>query len=91
MGNFDLLMQGFGTSFSVANVLLAIAGGFMGLLVGAMPGIGAVTGVALLLPLTFKMDPTSQSSCLPEFTMETCTVVPTAPSCSIYQAIRLQL
>ena len=59
MGNFDLLMQGFGTSFSVANVLLAIAGGFMGLLVGAMPGIGAVTGVALLLPLTFKMDPTS--------------------------------
>ena len=59
MGNFDLLMQGFGTALSVGNVLLAIAGGFMGLFVGAMPGIGAVTGVALLLPLTFKMDPTS--------------------------------
>jgi len=59
MGNFDLLMQGFGTSLTFANVLLAIAGGFMGLFVGAMPGIGAVTGVALLLPLTFKMDPTS--------------------------------
>lgn len=59
MGNFDLLIHGFNTAFSVGNVLLAIAGGFMGLFVGAMPGIGAVTGVALLLPLTFKMDPTS--------------------------------
>ena len=59
MGNFDLLMHGFSTALSLGNVLLAIAGGFMGLFVGAMPGIGAVTGVALLLPLTFKMDPTS--------------------------------
>lgn len=59
MGNFDLLMQGFGSSLTGTNIFLAIAGGFMGLFVGAMPGIGAVTGVALLLPLTFKMNPTS--------------------------------
>ena len=59
MGNFDLLMNGFNTALSFSNVMLAVIGGFMGLFVGAMPGIGAVTGVALLLPLTFKMDPTS--------------------------------
>lgn len=59
MNNFELLMQGFSTSLTFTNVFLAIAGGFMGLLVGAMPGIGAVSGVALLLPLTFKMDPVS--------------------------------
>ena len=59
MSNFDLLMQGFSSSLTVINIFLAIAGGFMGLFVGAMPGIGAVTGVALLLPLTFKMDPSS--------------------------------
>ena len=59
MGNFDLLMNGFNTALSINNVFLAIVGGFMGLFVGAMPGIGAVTGCALLLPLTFKMDPTS--------------------------------
>lgn len=59
MGNFDLLMNGFNTALTFSNVMLAVIGGFMGLFVGAMPGIGAVTGVALLLPLTFKMDPTS--------------------------------
>ncbi len=59
MENFDLLMQGFGTALSFTNLTLAIVGGFLGLFVGAMPGIGAVTGVALLLPLTFKMNPTA--------------------------------
>jgi putative tricarboxylic transport membrane protein len=59
MGNFDLLMQGFGTAFSMINLLVAILGAFLGIIVGAMPGIGAVTGVSLLLPMTFKMNPTT--------------------------------
>ena len=38
---------------------MALFGGIMGILVGAMPGIGSLLGCALLLPLTYKMNPTS--------------------------------
>jgi len=52
-------MQGFSTALSFANISVAVLGAFLGLIVGAMPGIGAVTGVSLLLPMTFKMNPTT--------------------------------
>jgi len=58
MGNFDLLLHGINIAFSFQNIIMTIAGGFIGLIVGALPGIGAVAGVSLLLPLTFKMNPT---------------------------------
>jgi len=52
-----------GLGFSVAltpfNLLMAVAGVVMGILIGALPGIGPPSGVALLLPLTFGMSPTS--------------------------------
>src|ERR687892_2893352 len=41
------------------NVVLALAGVIMGTLIGALPGVGPASGVALLLPLTFGMPPTS--------------------------------
>jgi putative tricarboxylic transport membrane protein len=41
------------------NVVLAVAGVIMGTLIGALPGVGPASGVALLLPLTFGMAPTS--------------------------------
>lgn len=59
MGNFTFLMQGFSTALSIENLLLALFGGFLGILVGAMPGLGSATGISLLLPLTFKMNPIS--------------------------------
>ena len=52
-------MEGFSVAFTVRHVLLAFAGCIMGLVVGAMPGIGSLAGVALLLPLTFNFDPTA--------------------------------
>lgn len=59
MENVQLLMNGLASATSVPNLLAAFAGAIMGLIVGAMPGIGSLAGVALLLPLTFKMDPTT--------------------------------
>lgn len=59
MGNFGLLLQGFATSCSPANIVMALFGGIMGILVGAMPGIGSLLGCALLLPLTYKMSATT--------------------------------
>lgn len=59
MENFSLLLQGFAVSCTPYNISMAIFGGIMGILVGAMPGIGSLLGCALLLPLTFKMNATS--------------------------------
>ena len=53
---FDGLIAGLGV-LSPQLVLLVGAGVFFGLFLGAMPGLTATLGVALLLPLTFGMDP----------------------------------
>ena len=39
--------------------MMAVAGVVVGMLIGALPGVGPPSGVAMLLPLTFGMDPTS--------------------------------
>ncbi len=54
-----LLFSGFASALSPHNIIAAIFGGLLGLFVGALPGLGSLTGVALLLPLTFKMNPTT--------------------------------
>lgn len=59
MENFSLLLHGFTLSCTPYNLLMAACGGILGILVGAMPGIGSLLGCALLLPLTFKMNATS--------------------------------
>lgn len=59
MGNFELLMQGFQTALTFQNIGAALLGAVLGLIVGAMPGIGSLAGVALLLPLTYKFNPTT--------------------------------
>ncbi len=57
MDTIQLLLGGFGTALSVNNFFAAAVGALLGILVGAMPGIGSLAGVALLLPLTFKFNP----------------------------------
>jgi putative tricarboxylic transport membrane protein len=59
MENITLLLHGFAIATSPQNVFAALIGSFLGLIVGAMPGIGSLSGCALLLPLTFKMNPTA--------------------------------
>ena len=53
------LSLGFSVALTPFNLLMAVCGVVMGILIGALPGIGPPSGVALLLPLTFGMDPTS--------------------------------
>jgi putative tricarboxylic transport membrane protein len=53
------LVTGFGQALLPVNIFFALAGGVMGVIVGALPGLGSIAGVALLLPLTFKLNPTS--------------------------------
>jgi putative tricarboxylic transport membrane protein len=59
MDLFSNLALGFSVAFTPFNLAMAVAGVFLGTLIGALPGVGPVSGVALLLPLTFGMPPTS--------------------------------
>lgn len=55
---FTHLLQGFAIAFEPLNLMLIIIGCTVGLFIGAMPGLGSVNGVAILLPLTFLVPPT---------------------------------
>ena len=51
------LIDGFGTALTPYHLALMAGGVLLGILVGVLPGLGAPNGVALLLPLTFGMEP----------------------------------
>jgi putative tricarboxylic transport membrane protein len=53
------LATGFAVAFAPYNLLVAAAGIVLGVVVGVLPGLGGANGVAILLPLTFSMEPTS--------------------------------
>jgi putative tricarboxylic transport membrane protein len=53
------LALGFSVALTPFNLFMAACGVVLGILIGALPGVGPPSGVALLLPLTFGMDPTS--------------------------------
>ncbi len=55
---FAALAQGLAVAMQPGNLLFAGIGVILGTLVGILPGIGPALTVALLLPVTFKMDPT---------------------------------
>lgn len=55
---FSLLLEGFAIALQPLNLGLIILGCALGLFIGAMPGLGSVNGVAILLPLTFLVPPT---------------------------------
>lgn len=51
--------HGFAVAFQPLNLFWCFAGVFLGTIVGVMPGLGPAATIAMLLPLTFKMPPTS--------------------------------
>ncbi|PJN88069.1 tripartite tricarboxylate transporter permease [Bacillus sp. mrc49] len=52
MGTFDYLIHGFETALTWYNILFAFVGVLIGTAVGVLPGIGPMSGVALLIPVT---------------------------------------
>ncbi|MET0962668.1 MAG: tripartite tricarboxylate transporter permease [Noviherbaspirillum sp.] len=59
MDDISLLINGFYTVLSWHNLGLMAIGILLGIVVGVLPGLGGPNGVAILLPLTFTMNPTS--------------------------------
>jgi putative tricarboxylic transport membrane protein len=58
-GTLDALATGFANALTVAHLAWALLGATLGTLVGMLPGIGPALTVAVLLPVTFGLDPTS--------------------------------
>ena len=59
METIGFLLDGIFTSLQWFNLALLIFGCLIGLFVGAMPGLGSVNGVAILIPITFIIPPTA--------------------------------
>lgn len=59
MDEFGSLLNGFAIVLTWYNVGLMVVGIVIGVVVGVLPGLGGPNGVAILLPLTFTMAPTS--------------------------------
>ena len=59
MAEISSLMHGFSVALSTYNLMLMFIGVVLGVVIGVLPGLGGANGVAILLPLTFTMPPTS--------------------------------
>src|SRR5665647_724980 len=51
-------MNGFATAMQPANLLFAVMGCLLGTIIGVLPGVGPAAGTAMLIPITFVLDPT---------------------------------
>ena len=59
MQEIQNLIGGFGIALTLPNLGFMLIGITLGVLIGVLPGLGGANGVAILLPLTFSMNPTS--------------------------------
>ncbi|HNJ82295.1 MAG TPA: tripartite tricarboxylate transporter permease [Piscinibacter sp.] len=59
MEDLSNLLGGFAVALTGPNLLYMLVGITLGILIGVLPGLGGANGVAILLPLTFSMNPTS--------------------------------
>lgn len=59
MDQLSLLLEGFAGALTPINLLWVLIGAVLGTAVGVLPGLGSSMAVALLLPITFSLDPTA--------------------------------
>jgi putative tricarboxylic transport membrane protein len=59
MGDLGNLLMGFQIAITPYNLGVGVIGIVLGTIIGVLPGLGGANGVAILLPLTFTMPPTS--------------------------------
>ncbi|MPY23254.1 tripartite tricarboxylate transporter permease [Shewanella sp. YLB-07] len=55
----DGILLGLETAFSMQNILFVIFGCFVGTFIGMLPGLGPITAIALMIPITYGIDPSS--------------------------------
>ncbi|BAJ03411.1 tripartite tricarboxylate transporter permease [Shewanella violacea] len=55
----DGILLGLETALSMQNILFVIFGCFVGTFIGMLPGLGPITAIALMIPITYGIDPSS--------------------------------
>jgi putative tricarboxylic transport membrane protein len=55
----DNLILGFSVALSVQNIFLVFVGCLVGTLIGVLPGVGPIATIAMLLPITYSLEPAS--------------------------------
>lgn len=55
----DGIILGAVTAFSMYNILMVTIGCFAGTFIGMLPGLGPISAIALMIPITYGMDPSS--------------------------------
>lgn len=59
MDALNNLMYGFGVALEPINIAYVFLGVFAGTIIGVLPGLGPISALALMIPITFAMDPAS--------------------------------
>ena len=59
MEELNALFHGFSVALTPFNLALMFIGIILGVVIGVLPGLGGANGIAILLPITFSMSPTS--------------------------------
>ncbi|AMD02738.1 MULTISPECIES: tripartite tricarboxylate transporter permease [Halomonas] len=59
MESLNNLMYGFGIALEPMNIAYVFAGVFAGTIIGMLPGLGPISALALMIPITFAMEPSS--------------------------------
>ena len=53
------ILIGLNTAFTPINLMMVLIGCFAGTFIGMLPGLGSVSAIALMIPITYGLDPTS--------------------------------
>ena len=58
-GMINGMLTGIGTTMIPINIVMVLFGCFMGSLIGMLPGLGPITAVALMIPVTYGLEPST--------------------------------
>jgi len=70
------ILIGLSTALSIQNILMVMIGCFFGTIIGMLPGLGPMTAIALMIPITYGFDPATGLILWQEFTTVRYLVVP---------------
>lgn len=57
MGSLEGIITGFQTALSIEAIIFVFLGVFVGTIIGILPGLGPISAIAVMIPMTFGMDP----------------------------------
>jgi len=55
----DGIYEGVATALSMYNIMMVSLGAFAGTFIGMLPGLGPISAIALMIPITYGMEPSS--------------------------------